>query len=108
MLEYKFKIGDEVITSYGETGKIIDICECDMCAERGFYELVVKYDDYTDWITVSEAKNGFENYYKIGGYTFGNKDLSKIEYNIKCLEEKLIKYRLQRNVLLSLTGGENK
>lgn len=104
MLEYNFKIGDKVITSYGEIGQVIDICECDQCAERGFYELIVRYDGYTDWITVSEAKAGFENYYSIGEHVFGNKCLSKVEYEIKCLEEKLVKYRIQRNVLLGLTG----
>ena len=108
MLEYKFEIGDEVITSYGETGKVIDICECEQCAERGFYELIVRYDGYTDWITIGEAKNGFENYYQIGKYIFGNKCLNKLEYDIKCLEEKLAKCRMQKNVLLDLTGGENK
>lgn len=106
MLEYKFEIGDIVITSYGEIGKVIDICECEQCAERGFYELVIRYDGYTDWLMVGEAKAGFPSFYKIGKYVFGNKSLSKLEYDIKCLQDKLAKYRVQRNVLLGLTGGE--
>lgn len=38
MNNYNFKVGDKVVTVYGETGVIVDICTCDNCKERGFYE----------------------------------------------------------------------
>ena len=36
--EYKFNVGDEVITIDGHRGEIIDICECERCQARGFCE----------------------------------------------------------------------
>ena len=33
-----FNIGDEVITYDGRKGKIVDICHCEGCKRRGFYE----------------------------------------------------------------------
>ena len=38
-----FKIGDEVITSTGEIGRIVGICTCDLCKRRGFYEPRVEF-----------------------------------------------------------------
>ena len=37
-----FEVGDEVITSTGKVGVITDICTCEKCKERGFYEPTVE------------------------------------------------------------------
>lgn len=78
--EYKFKVGDEVITSIGETGVITGICKCDMCKRRGFYEPIVKCEDEDDYITITDTdfRNGFRSFYKIGDYVFGNIDFDTL------------------------------
>lgn len=35
---YEFRVGDEVETVDGMSGKIVSICHCERCAERGFFE----------------------------------------------------------------------
>ena len=36
--DYKFNVGDEVITTDGQHGKIVEICNCESCRSRGFLE----------------------------------------------------------------------
>lgn len=108
--DYKFNIGDEVITTIGEIGKIINICDCASCKERGFNELIwVPHGAaITEYITVYDASNGFKGFHKIGDYIFndfnkqlvlddikGHKDriedyekgLSKLMVQLKTIEE---------------------
>lgn len=95
--DYKFNVGDEVITIYGEKGKIVDICECEQCQDRGFCEPVWVEDiddtQYEHYISNFEAKNGFRDYFKIGKYRFNsfNKDhvLKQISYH----EDGIKKYK---------------
>ena len=64
---YDFKIGDEVITSTGEVGRIIDICICDLCKRRGFYEPRVEFIiGGARYISNNDKKDNFCSYYKIG------------------------------------------
>lgn len=72
--DYKFKVGDEVVTTLGELGKIICICDCVRCKERGFNELVwFKYGTKEhNFITIYDAENGFPGFYKIGDYRFND------------------------------------
>lgn len=87
MNDYKFNIGDEVITIDGIKGTITDICECERCQARGFCEPVWVDDEYEEtFITDVDAKHGFTDYYKIGNYYFNplrkdlvEKDISRIE-----------------------------
>lgn len=86
-----FSVGDEVITSNGRKGKIVDICHCEECERRGFYEPKVLYDEYdeAEYITNADKERNFCGFYKIGNTVFGNADISKIdsdisEYNRKC------------------------
>lgn len=83
-VEPMFKIGDEVITKYGEKGKIIDICACDECKERGFYEPTVVYQNgEIDYITHCDFVNNFRDYYKIGCEICGNLiDKSELQHEI--------------------------
>ena len=93
LLRYTFKVGDQVITSTGEVGVIKDICTCDSCKKRGFYEPTIETQigNWSIWITDSDKKNGFKSFYKIGGHIFGNIDeqcvLDDIEYKKNSLRD---------------------
>lgn len=101
-----FKVGDEVITYDGRVGEIIDICTCDSCRNRGFYEPEVQYNNgETDYITISAKNNGFKNFYKIGDYVFGNLDDSRIFTRILGLREELEDLEAQLNVVNKLKNN---
>jgi hypothetical protein len=72
--EYKFAVGDRVITASGRKGTIVNVCSCKYCQERGFLEPEVKYDDsdYRDYIMLCDLENHFKSFYSIGDYIFGN------------------------------------
>ena len=104
LMEYDFQVGDIVITSTGETGFIDDICDCRNCKARGFYEPQVKLTEgiYDIYITNNDKNNGFNNFYKIGKYVFGNidkksiqRDIDTEEHNIKAATARLEIYRQQ-------------
>ena len=95
-----FKVGDKVITSTGKVGTITDICTCDKCKERGFYEPKV------------EVKIG--NGDKISDKVFGNIDEDDVLYNIKStkeqikeLQSELIELEAQLNVVKMLKCIDN-
>ena len=120
LIEYDFKVGDIVITSNGKTGIIEDICDCDRCKARGFYEPTVKVisgADDTIWVTDTDKEHGFISFYQIGKYRFGNIDKESVEYsiehernNIKEATQRLTEYRkqLKRLNLLESWKRENK
>lgn len=109
MCKYDFKVGDEVITTDGVRGKIVDICTCVYCQRRGFYEPIWVADDdeemYEQQISDWDASNGFDEYYKIGKYRFNNslckaevfmngiayheKEIAKIKSRMKVVQELL-------------------
>jgi hypothetical protein len=105
LLYYNFKIGDEVITSEGLIGVITDICDCDKCKERGFYEPQVKttFGDSGIYITDTEKNSGFPSFYKIGDHVFGNIDLDYIIGRIDYTERELIFLEQQKEILMELT-----
>lgn len=118
LLEYTFKVGDEVITSTGEVGIIEDICTCERCKKRGFYEPRVKTQYGHDiYITDTDKNNGFVNFYKIGNHKFGNLDEEYVVDSIKNTrnrmaeeQQNLAKLMTQlRRVrrLKKLNGGDN-
>lgn len=82
LLRYTFKVGDKVITDDGRTGTIIDICDCDRCKKRGFYEPKVAMNVGVDriWITDADKENGFRSFYQIGDRVFGNVDKEASKY----------------------------
>ena len=85
-----FKVGDQVITCDGRVGSIIDICTCDRCKERGFYEPEVEYNNGdTDYITIGNKNNEFKYYYKIGDRIFGNLDDKNLLSRMKTLKEEM-------------------
>lgn len=104
LMEYDFKVGDEVITSDGCVGVIESICDCYKCKERGFYEPKVKTTKgvYDIYITDNDKKNGFSSFYEIGKYKFGNIDKESIKrdieyetHNIEEATKRLNEYRNQ-------------
>ena len=105
LMEYDFNVGDEVITSDGCVGVIEDICDCDKCRERGFYEPKVRLTKgaYDIYITNNDKDNGFSSFYKIGKYKFGNIDKESIEryieYETHSIEEATKKLNEYRNQL---------
>lgn len=91
-VEYDFKVGDVVITDTGVVGAIEDICDCDRCKARGFYEPTVKVTngaDDTIWITDTDKENGFIRFYQIGKYKFGNIDKESVECSIEHEKENI-------------------
>lgn len=106
---YDFKVGDEVITCEGLIGVITDICDCEKCKERGFYEPQVKtiLGSSGIYITDTEKNAGFPSFYKIGNHTFGNIDLDYITGRIDYEERELIFLEQQKEILMDLVK-ENK
>ena len=101
---YTFKVGDEVITDDGRVGTITDICTCDKCKERGFYEprINTEIGIYDIYITDTDKNNGFMSYYKIGDRVFGNVDEKQIDIikeDIHTRKREIIALEAQLNVL---------
>jgi hypothetical protein len=103
LLRYTFKVGDEVITDDGRVGVITDICDCERCKERGFYEPVVEMKIGSQiYITDTDKKNGFISYYKIGDRVFGNIDDKYLHSHLKTYTEAIKEIEAQLNVIEGL------
>ena len=109
LMEYDFKVGDEVITSTGQVGIIESICDCEGCKKRGFYEPKVKLTNgvYDIYITDNDKNNNFSSFYKIGKYKFGNIDKESvncdIEYETHYIEEATKRLEEHRKQLERIT-----
>ena len=104
-----FNIGDEVITSDGRKGKIVDICYCEECERRGFYEPKVLYDEYDDveYITNVDRDYNFDDFYKIGNTVFGNADISKIDSEFSEHNRLVALWKKRRkNLLEAMNNGK--
>ena len=89
-----FKVGDEVITSTGQIGKITSICDCENCKERGFYEPTVETEDGDIiYLTNNAKKVNFRSFYKIGDQVFGNIDKDAVYDEIKSTQQQLTELR---------------
>ena len=104
-----FNIGDEVITYDGRKGKIVDICHCEGCERRGFYEPKVLYDEYdeAEYITDVDRDYNFDGFYKIGNTIFGNADISKIDSEISEHNRLVALWKNRRkNLLEAMNNGK--
>jgi hypothetical protein len=89
-----FKVGDEVITSTGQVGKIISICDCGFCEARGFYEPTVETEEGDRiYLTNNDKRVNFRSFYKIGGQVFGNIDKDVLLDEIKSTQQQLTELR---------------
>ena len=101
---YEFRVGDEVETVDGMSGKIVSICHCERCAERGFFEPKWETLDgkYSDYITVNQLNLGFPYYRRIGKYVWNHDaDEEKSTKNIFTKENKKMK-----EIKLTIDGKE--
>lgn len=98
-----FKVGDKVIDKYGRVGKIVDICTCERCKERGFFEPTVQFNDgRTDYIMRYDWESGFKSYYQIGGHIFGNLDEGSVSREIDDLTQRLLNLHIQLGTIQEL------
>lgn len=103
---YEFHVGDEVETIDGMVGKIVGICHCEKCAERGFFEPKWETPDgkYSDYITVNQVNWGFPYYRRIGKYVWDHDtNEEKSTKNILTKENKKMK-----EIKLTIDGKEVK
>lgn len=99
--DYKFNVGDKVITTDGRTGFITSVCMCDKCEERGFLEPFWKDDDeyYDHCISIFTAQNGFVGFYQIGKYKFNDFDKGQVLWEIAHYEKELKRLKKQLQVI---------
>lgn len=105
--DYNFKVGDKVITIYGEVGRITEICTCESCAKRGFYEPTWVNDSGDErWISVYDARRGFDGFYQIGEYRFNHSfDKDQVLCMIAQYEDDLTQLRAQVKIIEELEKG---
>lgn len=103
--DYEFAVGDKVITTYGEVGKIVDICTCDFCVMRGFNEPTWVEDEFGDYhyITITDANLEFNDFYQIGKYRFNNRfNKLAVSLDVNQLEKQLMRRKKQLSVIEGL------
>ena len=95
-----FKVGDRVITSKGEIGVITDICTCDGCTTRGFFEPIIEtvVGNYTIMCTDSDARDGFKSFYQIGDQVYGNLDGEELLCDIAMIKNHIKEKQREREV----------
>ena len=103
MNEYKFNIGDEVITEDGSVGEIFFICDCSTCKNRGFgkTKIIFGYNDINE-ITYEDVDTIFKGYVKIGEYNVAEMRLKKLKDEICVYNSKLYELETERNDLLDV------
>lgn len=72
--EIKTKVGDTVIRKDGLKGKVLFLCDCEECKERGFYEPFIEWENgELFYPTIHNVSKDFKNFYLIGHTVLGNK-----------------------------------
>lgn len=107
--DYKFNVGDEVITSEGERGKITYICECNKCKERAFCEPIWVKDGESEeeYITNYMAQAGFKGFYRIGQYRFDDFCENILLKEIQDYEEEIARRKKQLANIKEIREREN-
>lgn len=86
--DIKFNIGDFVENRDGRIGYISDICHCDECRKRGFFEPTIQYSDGTsDYISNYSVKYVSKDYKQIGTQKFDNdyyeKEIERLKHQFR-------------------------
>ena len=106
--DYKFEIGDKVITIYGDVGEITSICDCKDCKKRGFNEpeWIDSFGE-TRYIESYHAWCAFEEFRQIGKYHFDNHRFQKnyILREIDKREQELNVWRSRLKVIAENEGS---
>lgn len=78
-MNYEFHVGDYVEDVDGRVGYISEICTCEKCKARGWYEPSIRYTDGTEDYISHYDVDGIPTYYKrISTYDFTKKEKKKI------------------------------
>lgn len=106
--DIQFHEGDYVENRDGRIGYISDICHCDECKKRGFFEPTITYSDGTiDYISNYSVKTVSSDYKQIGTQRFSTEDvlrnrITAFENENKELKEKVDNLTIQRNHVTDL------
>lgn len=110
----KFNIGDFVENRDGRIGYISDICHCDECKKRGFFEPTIQYLDGTsDYISNYSVKYVSKDYKQIGTQKFDNdyyeKEIETLKHQLEMEKSKSAYWKMTANgeepVLMSTREG---
>ena len=101
--DIKFNIGDFVKNRDGRIGYISDICHCDECKKRGFFEPIIQYSDGTsDYISNYSIKYVSKGYEQIGTQKFNNdyyeKEIERLKYQLEMEKSKSTYWKMKANV----------
>ena len=100
--DIKFHIGDFVEDRDGKIGYISDICHCDECKERGFFEPTIQYLDGTsDYISNYSVKRISKDYKQIGIQKFDNdyfeKEIENLKHQLEMEKSKSAYWKMRAN-----------
>lgn len=103
-----FRVGDRVVTNDGRVGFISEICDCESCKKRGFYEPTVTFEDRTtEYVMISDKNNGFKSYYQIGRHVYGNFNEESVDKELEELAEQYRKLTKQKAIISYFKNGGN-
>lgn len=100
--DIKFNIGDFVENRDGRIGYISDICHCDECKKRGFFEPTIQYSDGTsDYISNYSVKYVSKDYKQIGTHKFDNdyyeKEIERLKHQLEMEKSKSAYWKMKAN-----------
>ena len=100
--DIKFNIGDFVENRDGRIGYISDICHCDECRKRGFFEPTIQYSDGTsDYISNYSVKYVSKDYKQIGTQKFDNdyyeKEIERLKHQLEMEKSKSAYWKMKAN-----------